>query len=234
MMLNVIVKYLAMALSKLRNDFRRAVNRTAVSLFLGASLLAPLAVAGAQQATDTVASPPAATAMVAETQADTTTLRLEKGVVSAVTLQAAGDVDALAQEYPFLAEQVKFTKEFYESSGQETTFSTARAFDAESNTTLLFVSQTGRLACGELGCSLAVYADQGEGYKEALNLLAFGEFYVGKNEDGKISTFFCANEAYSDWSRSEWQLNGDTFEHQKRVSQVPVVNNVPICSTPQR
>lgn len=228
MILNAIAKFLTMALSKFRNDFRRAVNRTTVSLFLTASLLTPLAVAGAQQSTDSIA-PPAATEVV---QAQAETLQLQKGVVSSVSLETVDDLDAMVKEYPFLAESVKFSKETFESSQQETTYSIAKAFDAETNTNLLFVSQTGPVTCGALGCTLNIYADTGEGYTKALDVLAFGEFYVGKNDDGKIAAFFCANDAYSDWSRSEWQLNGTQFEVQKQLSQVPVVNNVPICSKP--
>lgn len=226
MILNSIAKFLAMALSKFRNDFRRAVNRTTVSLFLTASLLAPLTVAGAQQSTDSI-NPPAAAAEMVQTQADT--LQLQKGLVSPVALEAVTDLDAMVKEYPFLAEDVKFTNDIYEQSKQETTYSIAKAFDAETQTNLLFVSQTGNVTCGALGCSLSIYTDAGEGYTKSLSLLAFGEFYVGKNDDGKIAAFFCANDAYADWNRAEWQLNGKQFEAQKPPSQVPVVNNVPIC-----
>jgi len=226
------MKFLTMALSKLRTDFRRAVNRTAVSLFLGAALLAPIT-GHAQQASDTAAATPTPIAEMAVQATPGTELQLEKGVISTVAMEVASDVDSLAKEYPFLADQVQFAKEVYESSGQQTTFSTARAVDAETNTQLLFVSQTGSVTCGALGCTLTVYANNGEGYKEALNLLAFGNVYVGKNDSGKISTYFCANESYTDWKHAEWQLNGTKFELQRTHAQQqqPVVNGKPLCST---
>ena len=213
-----------MALSKFRNDFRRAVNRTTVSLFLTASLLTPLAVAGAQQQ----AAPADTPAAVTETaQAPAETITLQNGVVLPVSLQQVEDTKAMVAEYPFLAEKVQTATDFQEQTTRETTFMTGKAHDPETKTNFLFVYAEGSYFCGSQGCSMSVYTDTGKGFVESFSAIAPPEFYVGKTQEGKSSIFFCG----SNDQRSEWQLNGDKFEIQKTPS-VPVVNNKPLCSSP--
>lgn len=220
------MKYLAMAYSKFRNDFRRAVAKTTASIFLPAALMmTPLAATGAQQsafAADT-AAPPAATEVV-ETKAET--IVLQNGVFVPVELEAVADRAALVQEYPFLEDVAKSIDELDAQTGKATEFMIAKAQDPATNTNLLFVYMSGDGTCGSVGCSLNIYTDKGNGYEESFNAVAPRPFYVGKNEAGDTSVFFCSNTR-----KAEWGLNGTQFEI-KTSPASPMVNNKPICARP--
>lgn len=214
-----------MAYSKFRNDFRRAVAKTTASIFLPAALLmTPLAAASTQQsafAADTAS--PVATEVVSS-QADT--LILQNGSFVPVILEAVTDKEAFVAEYPFLKETVEALEEADTQTQRTTEFSVARAQDPATNTQMLFVYAEGVMTCGSSGCALSIYTDTGNGFEESFNANAPRPFYVGKNDAGEISTFFCSNTR-----KAEWGLKDGKFEI-KETPASPTVNNKPICARP--
>jgi len=76
--------------------------------------------------------------------------------------------------------------------------------DPDVGVNLFFVNVVGPLYCGTHGCSMYVYADEGKGYKKALEITATGSVRIAKNFQGsKLSLFFDTPRNYSRWDLNE-------------------------------
>lgn len=214
-----------MAYSKFRNDFRRAVMRTTASIFLPAALLAtPLAAISAQQSAFATDTPPAATEVVQ--QAEAKPIVLQNGTVVPVDLTEVQDTETLLQERPYLAEQVKAIQDMDKEIDRTTTFSIATAQDPATNTQMVFLYADGVMTCGSIGCTLSIYTDSGNGFEQNFSANTPRPFYVGKNDAGEISTFFC-----SDNRKAEWGLKDGQFEIKEKPAS-PMVSGKPLCARP--
>jgi WD40 repeat protein len=123
-----------------------------------------------------------------------------------VLFEEVKDLDGLAKSFPFLKEDVDDVI----TNNKDTTFERTNVYVSDlhqkGQARLLFVALDGMLNCGTGGCSLTVYMDQGNGFKDVLDALAEAgsPVYISKDQ---LSLVTCGGHG-----RVEWRFENNAFK----------------------
>lgn len=114
-----------------------------------------------------------------------------------IDFKERGDLGAVVEMYPILRDPIEKARRDYERqpSNLRTTplrVQVAFARSKENDLDLLFLYVQDPLYCGSHGCSMFVYADEGDGYKVAEDtLVAFPDVYL--SSEGSPVLLFCGS-----------------------------------------
>jgi hypothetical protein len=181
--------------ARLRKEFMKRLTRATMILLLPITTIASV---------DTLAQP---RGPEKEKAADSASAA--SGVETVFFAEAKNHVD-LVKSYPFLKGIIDDVKKTDAVVGKQipTQIFVATVNEKERKIQLLFVHIKGLTYCGSMGCSLKIFANEGGGYKKAVDVIVDGPIAISKDH-GKLSLLFC-----TDQGRSEWVFQNHSFEYQ--------------------